>query len=653
MKYSKTKKQKFSIFAIVYSLVIMLAVLQFGGIIFNTGVLAIDEWNTTVKPTTGISIIENSSSKTTMLVSTPAAFDYALYYASNPTSTVDLTIELVNSIDMSAKYIKPRDITNSKLTKLTMIGHGNTISGLKYSTAVGGNIGLISLIKRPLLVEGVNFRLFSHTISTKCTSFGALIGTSSNDDIIITKCSVYGTIIVTNCSYIGGLIGISFLLPLKSLNNCWSYCTITSSMKDGYIGGLVGFLDCKSVFNCANFEGTIKSTSNATVGGLFGSASVDTFSKCFNQAKVESNSGYVGGIIGKWIGSSVNIDDCYNNADLSCGDEGEFVGGLVGYASSSLTFNRCYHNGELKRAKVDVELKEDTNYTNKEIASYKVTGDQSYYESHWDYDCNVNFCIQNGGGDDSPPINTIHVGISKIEKIDKTSIVYSNLCGNSATYNNSFCRNTYDFGYDSTYGIPIMQIQSKFTYNSNTSHVLEKLTIRSGILNNSEYLSNPKLTSIKYLINDINKVHSNNGPKTFEYRSLAVYGYTLVYGGDNQFLLDLCPINMEERDGYRRRVFCCQGFSYTLNDDSTKLTIYPVIEVEMRENPVSYSAAAFCDTTHYVTIDLPSVSVTNNTSLISDTSDIKLETLGTAFTTASGRNGDLPILKDFYWEYAV
>ena len=110
MEYAKVKsKNRLGVFAIVYSLVIMIAVLQIGSLVFGgIAVGAIDEWNTTTKPLTGISIVEKSSSKTIMLVSTPSALDYALYYASSPTSNVDLTIELVNSIDMSAKYIKPK-----------------------------------------------------------------------------------------------------------------------------------------------------------------------------------------------------------------------------------------------------------------------------------------------------------------------------------------------------------------------------------------------------------------------------------------------------------------------------------------------------------------------------------------------------------------
>ena len=155
MEYAKVKsKNRLGFFAIVYSLVIMLAVLQIGSLVFGgSAVVAVDEWNTTTKPLTGISIVENSSSKTTMLVSTPSALDYALYYATNPISNVDLTIELVNSIDMSAKYIKPKNITSSKLTKLTIIGHSNTIFGLKFCNTTDSRIGLISYITRPLYVE--------------------------------------------------------------------------------------------------------------------------------------------------------------------------------------------------------------------------------------------------------------------------------------------------------------------------------------------------------------------------------------------------------------------------------------------------------------------------------------------------------------------
>ena len=474
--------------------------------------------------------------------------------------------------------------------------------------------------------------MFSHTLSTQNNAFGALIGVTECNDITITKCAAHGAITVTNSIYgVGGIIGYTNS-AISSINNCWSYCTITSSKQDCYVGGLAGYLACGSVYNCGNFEGTIKSTANAGVGGLFGYASgASTYSKCFNQAKVESNGGPVGGLIGKLNTSNVQVNDCYNNANLSC-NNGSVIGGLVGSSASGLSFNRCYSNGELKRSNVSANLSQVSTYTNKEIASYKVYGDFSGKESGWDYNCNINFGIQNGGGDDTP-INTIHVGISKVEKASTTSIVYSNLCGNSASYNSSFCRNTYDFGYDSTNGIPIIKIQTKFTYNSNTSHVLERLTLRSVI--NSKYVED----------ND------------FEYQSLATSGYTLVCDGDNEYLLDYLHSNnmkatiKDGKDGYRRTAYYFEGFKYEINDSLTKLTIYPQIFYWCNSDRYPSFTGRLIDESHYVTIDLPSVGVTNNTSLVGNTSDIKLETLGSAFTTASGRNGDMPILKDFYWEY--
>ena len=635
MKYSKTKKQKFSIFAIVYSLVIMLAVLQFGGIIFNTGVLAIDEWNTTVKPTTGISIIENSSSKTTMLVSTPAAFDYALYYASNPTSTVDLTIELVNSINMSAKYIKPKNITNSKLTKLTIIGHGNTISGLKYSTAVDNCIGLISYIDRPLLVEGLNLRVDSTKITTNAVALGALIGVTHVDDVRLTKCAIYGKIECNNIQYdVGGLIGCTDT-PIQ-IDNCWSYCTIEASTYNNSVGGLVGaFRSNTTVTNCANFEGKIKSTENSSVGGLFGIVFIASeFSKCFNNAKIENRCGATGGLVGWLYATNAKVNDCYNNADLSCEDTE--VGGLVGRGESGLEFNRCYSNGELRKI-IDTTLIEDTNYTNREIVTYKVSGDFSDIEKRWDYNCNINFGIQNGGGSDPEPplINDIHLGISKIEKIN--NICLPNLCGNDiGVYNSSFCKNNYNFGYDNIYENIAMRIQTKFTYNNNTSHVMDRFTYKI-------------------------KTFYDFSFDSIDYRNPAAILYEFVHGGENQHLIDKMyeVLTEKERDILNQYPETLQirtdGIYPCSIDNGTRLKMAPIIEIFVGYAAINLENIWFEDPIYSVTIDLPQI--VNNTSLVSNTGDIKLDILNSGgnqqYVSISSINDGLPILKDFYWEYSV
>ena len=662
MKYSKNKKSKF--FAIVYSLVMMLAILQVGSVVFGGVVIAVDEWNQTTKPVSGISIIENSSSKTTMVVSTPTALDYALYYASNPASTVDLTIELVQSIDMSAKYIKPKTITNSKLTKLTIIGHGNTIFGLKYSSVKDSRIGLISYITRPLLVEGVNFRLFSHTLSTQNNAFGALIGVTECSDITITKCAIYGTITVTNSIYgVGGLIGYTNS-AMSSINNCWSYCTIISSKEGCYVGGLVGFLSCSSIYNCANFEGSIKATANASVGGLFGYVnSVSSIDKCFNQAYVESNDGPTGGIIGKLGSSNVKINNCYNNADLKCngsdGKSGYVIGGIVGQSESGLEFNRCYSYGKLER-NLKVELTENSSYANKQLGKYITDNTSDPASSSWNISYLDSFDIQNNGGDSGggggsdpqpqpepePPKNYVSVSINKME-MRTASVVTSNLCGNSATYNNSICvdkKNSENF-YNS---VTLLRVYFDFYYN-NTRHNAGRLDIKG---NGSYRYTNSAGTTGSWS-DDWLFYESKTQYVTFDYSSkyqLSSRDDDLMTKLDNY---DWATTSADEfkgiyKGGYIAGIeFFMDGINYT---DYITISLNVKYKIKISNN---YDAERSIGLGQDIDLNKCGPKLTNNDSLKfgNSTSDISLSTLGDAYANVTNVNGGLPILKDFYWGY--
>ena len=631
MKYSRTKKQKFGVFAIVYSLVIMLAVLQFGGIIFNASIFAVDEWSTTVKPATGIRI-EESGKKTTMYVSTPTAFDYALYYASNPISTVDLTIELVNSIDMSAKYIKPKIIADTKLTKLTIKGNGHIIEGLKYNAGVSDTIslytGLIGVMCRPLLVENLSLRVLSTNNISSVNCFGALMGATNHYDITVKNCSVYGIIKSSNISHwIGGLIGFVNGIGINSITNCWSYCTMDISNKGAGIGGLIGYEDgsINTFSNCAKFEGDITSNINSTIGGLVGySCGIASFDKCLNLAKVESKGGCVGGLVGCIKNEGVSVNDCYNNANLSCGS-GTQIGGLVGQSESGLKFNRCYSNGELKRSEYgSPSLNKDTSF-----------GDQSIYDGQYVeviQVMNSPFNIQNNSGDGSgnnssnggngnpntsppaPPTPPTHeppcpyhyeeiiheYNFYVYAKYDCGALnsLSSNLCGNVATYYNSYCRNTYSVSSD----FKIMELYFRFTYE-NTSHNIGWLSIyKSG----QHYFTNANSYPSNY----------NTGAKTYNFAYLQ--SYKCINGGDSYI----------------------SGIRVEPTGNQFKL------QATYASSGLSESDRAVYD---YLLVNLPSITTTSNGSLVDDINTIKNANLGDEYIVKSDMNDGLPILKDFYW----
>ena len=664
MKYRKEKRSKYKIFAILYSLIVMFSVYQAGNMIFNV-VSAVDEWDTTVKPVNGISIVENSSSRVTMLVSTPAAFDYALYYASNPASTVDLTIELIQSIDMSAKYIKPKNITNTKLTKLTIKGRGNTISGLKYSTAIGNYMGIISYITRPLLVESLNLRVSSTKITTNANAFGALIGVTegNNDDITITRCTIHGRIECTNIQYeIGGLIGCTG--NSVKMNNCWSYCTIVASPSNhSAVGGLAGsFRSESTVTNCANFEGEIKSTSSSSVGGLFGYIpQLTVVSKCFNNARVESNWGPVGGLIGNLDIANVTINDCYNNADLSCGN-GLAVGGIIGQTSSGHTFNRCYSNGKLER---HYTQEQEWEYDNEwvEISQYALMNTSDPNTTDWRISYNSSFDIQNNGGDDnggnngggnnngggSSSYQDMKIGIQEKGRVKSPSYKCANLVGwGDSTYNNCFCHNSFD-DYNNYNDIELMHIHFYLSCGSNIHDVGFLQYYASKKFDSDGNLGYPYTLDDYYTKNYDDalycQIYNLNNYYLFEFDLYDRYGFRSTTNFD--VYEQICNLSGCEyiTDFQLIRIY---GLTIIVDKEYTQVTIKPCYYYKTRAGIYGYVTD---DNIEY-TVSLPELpNKTNNSSLVSSASDINLSTLGSAFATASGINGGLPILKDFYWEY--
>ena len=658
MKYSKNKKSKFSFFAIVYSLVMMLAILQVGSVVFGGIVIAVDEWNQTTKPVSGINIIEDSGNKTTMVVSTPAALDYALYYASNPVSDVYLTIELAGSINMSAKYIKPKTLSNTKLKKLTILGNRYTISGLKFSSVTDNRMGLISYLKVPFLAQDLNLRVEMGTqqITTLNNAFGTLIGVTENTDVTLTRCAVYGTINITNCVYgVGGLIGYTNT-KIASINNCWSYCTITSSKEGCYVGGLVGFLSCSSIYNCANFEGSIKATANASVGGLFGYVnSVSSIDKCFNQANVESAGGYVGGIIGQLGTSNVKVNDCYNNADLSCGD-GTVVGGLVGNSASGLVFNHCYSYGKLTRKLGKVDLTEDTAFGKIELGNYLTDNSSDPLSNSWNISYNADINIQNNGGGDSggggnsgggggssepttppAPTNRISAGISKKE-VRTSKVIVSNLCGVKATYNNSICvdkKNSESF-YRS---VTMLRLSLYFNYNG-TSH-------NAGTIRFRDYEYN------------YNNGGWNDGGVISKYEGYGRYSYTykkVYFPYSSQYSLSSYDDNLFNDIGSYSREYYTSGYiaGIELDCDEGGVSIHLFGKFKFTYDNINSSSEIEEELGSWETFYWDELKYDNADSLLwynASASDIKIDTIGNEFAIINGVNGGLPILKDFYWGY--
>ena len=672
MKYSRTKKQKFGIFAIVYSLVIMLAVLQFGGIIFNVSIFAVDVWDVTSEPEIGFSkkLVDKDlfNSEYEFTVSSPEGLAYAMYVTSMPTVLlginsinnitlhddnkldnltelfkpnlpqtphipsiqlnfkVSIIINIAKSIDMSAKYWKPRSISNEIMTKLTILGNDNLISGLRFNSGVQDETssiytGLIGVAQVPLNVKDLSLGVLE--VSNSSTHFGVLAGATNCKDIELSNCSIHGVIESSKITYsIGGLIGYINDQGAKSITNCWSYCTIKSYGHDINIGGLVGYIGgtgFETVSNCANFGDGIISNGKSTIGGLFGiDKGTISYNKCLNVAKLESSGGVVGGIVGDLRATNVQVNDCYNNADLSCGYSTR-IGGLVG-SGTSLTFNRCYSNGELKRYEYTIPtLTQDASfgYTSMFHGTYtefiRVSNSPINIQNNGGGGNSSN--NNNGGGTtsseehpsyptDEPPCpdegeTIVHYYDLYVTKYDcgSLNIIPSNLCGGVATYNSSYCRNTYSVSND----FKIMELYFTFSYDGE-SHDVGSLALykRGGHC----------YTFANHLISS---------------EHTGVYEYTFTYlrgryiGGNGEYI---------------------SGIRVIPNSSSVEVCV-----------AYTWSGASENYNINGIPINLPSITTTSNGSLTNDINTIKNANLGDEYIVYSDINDGLPVLKDFYWKW--
>lgn len=126
-----------------------------------------------------------------------------------------------------------------------------------------------------------------------------------------------------------------------------------------YAGGIAGYAKRCNFVHCGNVKGSVSGKSqsmnnDACAGGIVGELADDgIIRQSYNTANVfggHSVAGaYIGGIAGKTSNRAVTLSvirDCYNQGQMNhTGSwlENAYVGGIVGYSSSSV--NRCYNSG--------------------------------------------------------------------------------------------------------------------------------------------------------------------------------------------------------------------------------------------------------------------------------------------------------------------
>ncbi len=257
--------------------------------------------------------------------------------------------------DLTANYVMLNDIDLTEATSIdgdydfmdngwNPIGSGNIYGANAYSGIFDGNgykiTGMrIDVTTLPSGTSSLNLGLFAYVTGT------------------IKNLSVSGSI-QSNAACSKNVGSIAGKLSGGTIENCHSYCVITTSNDYDYVGGIIGRIETSSnslIKNCSNNNDIF---GEHCVGGIVGaSCSNASVSKCFNQAVLKGRC--VGGIIGlcdmylcnsEYVAKTGKYDikllDCFNSGGICAYD---YAGGIIGqlniYADFYTSINySTYHD---------------------------------------------------------------------------------------------------------------------------------------------------------------------------------------------------------------------------------------------------------------------------------------------------------------------
>ena len=211
-------------------------------------------------------------------------------------------------------------MTDSGIIFGTLSGSSNSITNLTFENITvksnGNNVGLIvgqnnsALTIDNMVINGTN----TLTANTEKTYVGGIIGQSDDGAIKISGNDPYEmTVNLPSNATFGNLVGKAIGSVTSDFNNTFNYTYVFTSDKTITMGGLVG------EFNSS--EGAITSTSSSTLKtNSLGS---------YNDGTNTYIAKYVGGIVGKLTGGTINYIPIVAGIELT----GCTTGAIAGYMS--------------------------------------------------------------------------------------------------------------------------------------------------------------------------------------------------------------------------------------------------------------------------------------------------------------------------------
>ncbi len=226
--------------------------------------------------------------------------------------------------------------------------------------------GITSSAKVVVPSKDLTYTDASGAAKTNGAAVGALYGVG-NGNVTVTNCVNNGEILGSD--QVGGLVGWADRSKTTAftIKNCVNNGAVTSNH---YGGGLVGRTSegATIVENCTN--NGIVTCYDDQAGGLVGYTAPNlsaSFANCLNTGKLadidESDSeklnmgGIIGSITAQANGVKITFENCTNIADIACGIEETYAGGIIGKGETSsrkefeFVVKNCVNTGNISNFK--------------------------------------------------------------------------------------------------------------------------------------------------------------------------------------------------------------------------------------------------------------------------------------------------------------